>query len=130
MTPAKELAQWKQSVASRFSSIKINEITIDGVDKDTLIDTNPLAIAVNIDPGSMDPAELTVQLVVGPGSDQVFLGKPDVLSLEKVSEENGSLLYQGSYLPQSNGPHVFGVRIMPTTKDLASLFDTGLVLWG
>lgn len=53
MTPAKELAQWKQNVASRFSTIKINEIVIDGAMEDTLIDTNPLTVAVNIEPGSM-----------------------------------------------------------------------------
>jgi phosphorylase/glycogen(starch) synthase len=38
--------------------------------------------------------------------------------------------FAGEYVVQENGPHSYGVRVMPYNKDLASKQELGLVLWG
>jgi len=43
---------------------------------------------------------------------------------------DGTVTFAGEYVVQENGPHSYGVRVMPYNKDLASKQELGLVLWG
>ena len=44
--------------------------------------------------------------------------------------KDGTVTFTGEYVVQENGPHSYGVRIMPYNRNLASKQELGLVLWG
>lgn len=129
--PARHLAEWKKDVAGRFSSLRIEQIRVEGVADNVLPCFRPLGVTASIVPGSMKAEELLVQLVAGPSDGSDFPARPDVVQLEYVrTTGDGRLIYTGSYTPRHNGHHAYGVRVMPVTEGLASPLDTLLVAWG
>ena len=129
---ARQLAAWKTGVAQRFGSLKMDSIVITGLGSEENADAESMHVSVDILPGDMRAGELLVQLVAGPGNGASFNGRPDVvdLTLENDDEPAGRLTYTGDYTPTRNGRHIYGIRVMPMTKDLDSPLDTRLVLWG
>ncbi len=127
----KHLAEWKKDVAGRFPSLRIESLRVDGVADDVLCCNRAMRVEALIRPGAMKKEELLVQLVAGPHNGVNFIGAPDCIQLHNVrSEEDGALVYAGSYSPTRNGYHAYGVRVLPVTQGLASPLDTGLALWG
>lgn len=126
-----KLAEWKKDVAGRFPSLRIERLRVDGVAQDILCCNRAMRVEAFIQPGTMKKDELLVQLVAGPHNGTYFIGSPDCINLNNVRvEEDGTLVYAGSYSPTRNGYHAYGVRVMPVTEGLASPLETGLVLWG
>ena len=127
----RRLAEWKHDVAGRFPSLRIERLRVDGVAEDLLCCNRSMRVEAIIRPGVMKKEELLVQLVAGPYNGSNFIGAPDCINLNLVrAEEDGALVYTGSYSPTRNGYHAYGVRVMPVTEGLASPLETGLVLWG
>ncbi|GAB7140426.1 hypothetical protein RsTz2092_03740 [Deferribacterales bacterium RsTz2092] len=128
---AKRIAEWKSGVVGRFSSVNIAEMLISDVESEADMHIGQeISLRVTINPGDMRPDELLVQLVVGIGNGNEFFGKPDVLLLKQVDAIKNRIIYKGTYAINREGKHIYGIRVFPTTKGLASPLDTGLVLWG
>jgi phosphorylase/glycogen(starch) synthase len=43
---------------------------------------------------------------------------------------DGILTFSVEYVIRENGPHSYGLRVLPYNENLASRQETGLVLWG
>lgn len=128
---ARHLAEWKQNIPVRFSSLTITEITITGVDGDIIACGRPLNVRVIVSPGEVAVDEILAQLVIGSvNSKGEFIGKPDVVRLHSKSNGNELVTYEGTYMPTINGRFAYGIRIMPVTEGLESPLDSGLILWG
>jgi phosphorylase/glycogen(starch) synthase len=128
---ARRLAGWKNGVGPRFNTVKIDGIVIDGMESDNNLLTNqPINVKVEVDPGDMLPEELLVELVIGLGEGQDFVGKPSVCPLTRVDSTRKRITYVGQCSVEQEGKHIYGIRVLPVTKGLASPLETHLVLWG
>ncbi len=134
MSMIKSLAAWNAEIASRFASVKVGDIRVDGIDGDSLTCGLPLGVQIDINLGSMATKELLVQLVIGPatpaGDD--FAGYPEVVRLtpsRMKAGDDGVITFKGTYVANRNGRYVYGFRVLPITEGLESPISTGLVIW-
>jgi len=128
---ARELADWKRKVPMRFSSVKLLDVHVDGIMGDSVVVGTPFVVSVRVDPGKLEPEEILAELVIGRRDGQVFSKPPIAIPLHMTGKaKDGTVTFAGEYVVQENGPHSYGVRIMPYNRDLASKQELGLVLWG
>lgn len=128
---ARQLADWKAKVAMRFSSLKLEEVVIHGVQGDTIPVGQPLTVTARISPGRMKPEEIYPELIIGERGPNGFAGSPERAPLTLIEERaDGVLTYSVSYTIKGNGPYQYGVRVMPFHPQLDSIFESGLILWG
>ena len=130
MALARRLAAWKKDITSRFNLIKIEDVSVDGLVRGKLHDTDRLAFKVRVHLAGMNPSEVKVELVAGPGTEQEFSIQPELVALDLVGKEEELHIYEGKFSPGQNGNHAYGVRVLPVIPGLGSPFETGLVLWG
>ncbi len=115
----------------RFSSLKLQEVTVEGIHGDTIVVDQPLSVQVRIEPGKMAPEEIHVELVIGPRDGHGFSGTPERITLKIVDvEKDGVLIFSGEYTVRANGTYSYGIRVLPFHPQLATLQETGLILWG
>lgn len=128
----RSLAAWQKDLAARFSSIKIEELSVSGMEENTMACGEPVNVHLRLALGDMRPDEVLVQLVMGRAQlNGEFMGKPDVLRLEPRTNDakNGSVRYSASYIPSASGHYRYGVRVMPVHPAQASPLETDLVIW-
>ncbi len=126
----KRLAVWKAEAPVRFSTLRLQQIEVSGMEGDILVCGEPMNIEANINIGDMPLEEVLVQLVIGNTNGEDFSTAPDVVKLEPHLQADGSYTYKGSYVALKNGRYAYGVRVMPTTEDLGAVSSTKLVIWG
>jgi phosphorylase/glycogen(starch) synthase len=80
----------------------------------------------------MMPEELLVQFVVGSGSGSgnEYTSAPDIVEMKRTGVNRNTLIYKAKYAVSREGKQLYGVRVFPVKKGLASPLDTHLVLWG
>ncbi len=128
---AKELSDWKRKVPMRFSSTRLLEVSVEGVTGDSVFVGNPFVVSVKVDPGKLEPEEVMAELVIGRRDGYDFVGEPDCVPLTLMGKDAaGILTFTGVYIVKENGPHLYGVRILPYHRNLAMKQELGLVLWG
>jgi len=128
---ARELADWKRKLPMRFSSLRLVDVSIEGIRGDTIIVDKPLDVSVRIDPGKFTPEELLVELVIGKKDGGGFIQQPDCLPLAiSRREEDGIVTFSVSYTVSQNGAYAYGIRVLPFHPHLAAKQETGLVYWG
>jgi len=128
---AKEIAEWKSKVAMRFSSLKLGEVIVQGIQGDSISVGEKLKVLVRIAPGRMETKEIYVEFLIGEKGPAGFSRPPERLPLELMEEgRDGILTYGLTYEVKMNGPYQYGIRIMPYHPELDSLLETGLVIWG
>ena len=127
---ARELGEWKTKIPMRFSSLKLLEISVEGIHGETVTVDEPLTVSARVDPGKLREEEILVELVIGLAGPDGFVGEPEKVPLVKTQEASGVLTFSTQYRVPSNGPYRYGVRVLPHHPLLASKMETGLVLWG
>jgi len=128
---ARTIVDWKRKVPMRFSSMKLQEVSIGGIHGDTIVVDQPLSVQVRIDPGKMAPEEILVEMVVGLRDSHGFTGAPQRVPLKVADvEKNGMLVFSGEYTVRENGMFSYGIRVLPFHPQLATLQEMGLILWG
>ena len=128
---AKEIADWKYKLPMRFSSLKLNDVIVEGIHGDTVNVDQPLTISVRIDPGKMSLDEIYVEMIIGPRDNNGFIGMPESVPLKFVSKtDSGVAIYSADYYIRQNGTYTYGIRVMPYHRNLSSKLETGLILWG
>jgi len=128
---AKDIAEWKSKIPMRFSSLRLLDISVEGIQGDTIVVDQPLVVTARIDPGKLKPEEIYAELFIGPDDGYGFTDPPDRVPLKMVTNLlNGSLIFTAEYRVRRNGPHSYGIRVLPYNEKLASKHETGLILWG
>lgn len=128
---AKEIADWKSKIPMRFSSMKLLDVTVDGIHGDTIIVDQPLVVSVRIDPGKMAEDEIYAEMIIGQRDHGVFVDGPESVPLKLVSKTaDGIFTYAAEYPVRKNGSYSYGIRVMPFNSHLSSKLETGLILWG
>jgi phosphorylase/glycogen(starch) synthase len=127
---ARELADWKRKIPTRFSSLRLLDVSIEGIHGDTVFVDQPLTVNARIDPGKVEPGEILVELVIGKKDRYEFAGTPDCVPLHVAEKTpDGILIYSAEYIVKYNGPYLYGVRVLPYHENLAAKQETGLILW-
>ena len=127
---ARELAAWKRSVAGRFSSVHVLDITTSGLTGGTIQIGGPLTVQVRLDPGEVAPDELCVELVVGKAQPEESVRQPACIRLHPDEESGGrTATFRGEFVASDKGSYSYGIRIMPFHSDLGDLSEMELVVW-
>jgi phosphorylase/glycogen(starch) synthase len=113
----------------RFSSIRLIDVSFEGIHGDTINVGEPFTIKLRIDPGKLDPEEILPELVVGKMSGDNFMTMPDSVPLKSDGASGNVLNYSGTYNVKESGRYSYGIRIIPYNKNLASKQEMGLALW-
>jgi phosphorylase/glycogen(starch) synthase len=128
---ARALADWKRKIPMRFSSVKLLDVTVEGIHGHNIPVNEPLTVTVRIDPGKLDPQEILVELIVGREDVGETIVRPEYLPMRIANKgADGILTFSVEYIVRENGPHRYGLRVLPDNEKLASRQETGLVLWG
>jgi phosphorylase/glycogen(starch) synthase len=128
---ARELADWKRKLPMRFSSLRLLDVSVEGIRGDTIIVERPLSVTVRIDPGKMEPAELLVELLIGRKEGAGFSDLPECIPIEVSNRgEDGIITFSAAYTVRQNGAYAYGIRVLPNHPRLAAKQETGLVYWG
>ncbi len=128
---ARELADWKLKMPMRFSSLRLLDVSIDGVYGDAIYVDQPLVVNARLDPGKMEPEEILVELMIGRADGGDFVEDPESVPLKMVEKgDDGVLNFSVKYEVKQNGLYSYGIRVAPYHKNLASKYEIGLILWG
>jgi hypothetical protein len=115
----------------RFSSLKLLDVTVEGIHGDNIPVNEPLRVTVRIDPGKLEPHEIMAELIIGHRDGQDMVVHPEYLPMRIANKgADGILTFSVEYVIRENGPHSYGLRVLPYNENLASRQETGLVLWG
>ncbi len=126
----KELTAWKSKIRSRFSSLVVRRFIINGIKGELLSPRTPLCIEIDIDPGSLLPEELLVEMVMNRHKENEFSENSKILQFDRVSSsEERPLLYRLEHQVSEIGNYHFGIRILPYHALLGNPRETGLVHW-
>jgi phosphorylase/glycogen(starch) synthase len=128
---ARALADWKRKIPMRFSSVKLLDVTVEGIHGDNIPVNEPLTVNVRIDPGKLEPQEILVELVIGRKDGQDGVVHPEYRPMRIVNKGvDGIFTFSVEYIIRENGPYSYGLRVLPHNDKLASRQETGLILWG
>jgi phosphorylase/glycogen(starch) synthase len=128
---AKELADWKRKIPMRFSSLRLLDVSVEGIRGDIILVESPLTVTVRIDPGKMEPQEVLAELVIGKKEGPGFAEPPECIPLAMNSRaSDGILTFSVSYTVRQNGAYSYGIRALPYHPNLATKQETNLVYWG
>lgn len=126
---AKELAEWKRKIPVRFSSLRLLEVTVEGIRSDEVLIDEPLTFTASIDPGNLEMEEILVEVIVGKRVGESLQQPSFVPLIRKGRESDGTITFTGRHIVRENGPYAYGIRVMPLHENLASKEDTGLIIW-
>ncbi len=141
LAAAKELTAWKRDIQSKWSSIKINEVTLNLDEHSKLLDLNKydphidagsdLRVTANITLGDIDPSNVAVELYFGRVNANGKIKNATVIEMasESKTKSDGTYLFSGNLDCKISGQHGFSVRVVPKHKNISSPFDLGMVHW-
>ncbi|MFH0775593.1 MAG: hypothetical protein V2A53_08930 [bacterium] len=126
-----EIADWKRSITARFSSVHINNITIDGGERLNVGDE--IAIRLEINKGRVSKEELSAQIVVIEEAKEEatsYTGEIQYIDMSAETEDDTTIKYTARYKAGRSGKLNYGIRITPFHPDVDDTADLGLVYWG
>jgi starch phosphorylase len=123
---AKALAQWKTKLRDAWDAVRIEgvdgEVTPAGVGE-----TRTVSAGIRL--GSLDPGDVSVEIVHGPVGANGELVMPVVSRMEAGRPSEDVCTYEGSFTTDNAGLYGYAVRVLPCNKDLTGSMDLGLVTW-
>jgi phosphorylase/glycogen(starch) synthase len=136
---ARELTEWKKSISTRFPSVHIHNISIEGVDGDILNVGDKITIYVEVNKGKVTKDEVKAEVLISQNKEEepiTFSGQEEMRFEEisyvpmKLSSEEGNLLkYNCVYTADKSGKFNYGIRVLPDHPDMDDILDLNLVFW-
>ncbi|MGA2499462.1 MAG: alpha-glucan family phosphorylase [Tepidisphaeraceae bacterium] len=128
MKKAVELAAYKDYVRSRWGGIRIVGVHSSGNGHYKV--GQSMQVEAIIDLPELKSTDVRVQLYAGEVNSYNALENASPINMEYVREMGPNRhLFVGKLDCQISGRHGFAVRIVPGNDDLASPFESGLILW-
>ena len=126
--PAKDLAHWKQYLFEHWYNMRIESIEFS---EETDIQVNQsVKVSAKIDLAGLQSEDVQLELYSGSVNDKgdIVDGTSVIMNYQGLTEDNYSL-YTGEVLYRSSGLQGLSLRVLPKHKNLASLYEPGLILW-
>ena len=129
MERAKALAAWKESIRDRWSEVEVGKVDIDS--RGDLLVGGKLKVRSQIKLGSIDPAEVLVELYYGLVDANGNIGSAEAVPMEHVGKTGSDdfHIFTGEIPCRRSGLCGFTIRVMPHHSDLVNRYDTGLICW-
>jgi starch phosphorylase len=124
---ARALAAWKERVRTAWHGVHVDRVDGDMAAAD-LGGERPVEAIVAL--GSLDAADVDVQLLHGPVGQGNELTESTIVSMSRAGEaDDDHARYVGSFRTERAGRYGFTVRIVPRHPDLVSPVELGLAAW-
>jgi hypothetical protein len=68
-------------------------------------------------------------MVLGATDGTNFISDPEIIDLEQTGDYDGILVYEATCKARVNGPHAYGLRVVPCVDPLDNIMHAGLVHW-
>ena len=126
---AKDLAQWKDTMASQWSQVRIEGTQADMNSEITVGMMIPVKAKIGV--GRLEPGDIAVDAYFG-----VLDSRGNIIGGELVPLQPSEKLGQNMYLFTGEiesrfcGRHGFLIRVMPKHARLGAVYEPGLILWG
>ena len=125
---SRDLSDWKQRLAERWSSIELE--SIDSQDQSDLRVGEELQVRASLRLGEVHPSELSVELYYGGLDDKAEISDAQSIPMNVTNGgENGIHEFEGRIRCDSSGRCGFALRIVPNHPNLASPYELGLISW-
>ena len=128
MKRAKALADWKESIADRWSEVSVGKTDV-AKEGELLVGTD-LQVQCQITLGSIDPSDVLVELYYGVAGADGSIQDAQTVAMEwrdKASSDRH--VFTGKIPCRHSGLCGFSVRVVPFHPDLCGKFDMGLACW-
>lgn len=133
----RSLSEWKNSIRTRFPGIHIRDISIEGISGDILNVGDKINFLLEINKGKIKKDEITAQVIIFQNkteSDISFYDKrynEDIVIVPMdCLEDNGSIIkFNCEYTASKSGKFNYGIRILPSHKEIDDVIDLNLVYW-
>jgi starch phosphorylase len=126
---AAELARWRHRMAQGWPQVRIEAVDAKGTDP--LHVGAEMTVKARVNLGGISPDDVEVQLFHGVVDSLGEIPNPRTVRMgHNGMHEGNTWHFQGSIPCRTSGQHGFAVRVLPKHKDLANLFEPGLICWG
>lgn len=125
---AANLADWKASMRDRWPEVAVTKV--DAAHQGDLPVGSQLPVRCQVKLGTIDPNDVSVELVYGLINSEGQVDNGEVAKMEPVGGgSEGHHVFSGFIPCQRSGLCGFSVRVIPHNPDLANKYDTGLICW-
>jgi starch phosphorylase len=124
---ARGLAGWKRRVRAHWQELAI--LSVDAETSRELEVGSDLELRVRVLLGSLDPEEVSVEVLFGPLDAQGEIVAGDPLPLTYLSSEGSVAVFSGAVPCREPGQHAFAARVLPFRRELVNKFETGKITW-
>ncbi len=122
----RSLAAWKERVLTQWDEVAVIDVDGDVLAADV---GEERAVRATVRIGSLDVADVSVQLAHGRVGASGELLDPEIVEMEATECINGTCIYGASFLASQAGLYGFAVRVIPTHEDLVTDMDLGCIAW-
>ena len=81
-------------------------------------------VEASVSLGTLEPADVEVQLLHGPVGQNDELDRPQVVTMAPAGER-----YEGTFTCDRAGRYGYTVRVVPSSPDLVTSVELGRVVW-
>ena len=128
MEAAKALAQERQRVRRGFPQLRIASAHI--ADLTAIQVGDPVTARVEVDLGSLSPADVVVEMLLGHAADNGDLENRTAVPLTPTGKPaNGVQAFEGTTRVEHSGHYACGLRVRPAMASSAGDSLSDLVLW-
>jgi starch phosphorylase len=127
---AREIAARKEKLLHAWKGVRIENLTVTDATNGTIGLGDTFEVEAIIDPGELDPGDITVELFIGQANEMDEIVDPVVLPLtRKEASGKGPIKFVGGYMPSGAGSFRYGVRVRPRMDNEAEANELGLIQW-
>ena len=139
LNKVKEIAQWKKSIKTKFSTVQIQDVTIDGIYGDNLSINNEITAQIDISLSKAFKEELNVEMIVFQNKRiknleyseywPAYCDEIRYITMYPVEEKNNIITYRGNFKGDRAGKYNLGIRIIPNNRNIDDIIDLNQVYW-
>ncbi len=125
---ARELAAWMEKVRENWHSVRIESVESE-IDNGTCEVGDPIPVKVALRAEGLKPSDLLVEIQHGRIKHDGWLTERESVRLQFERDEDGMLIFRGSFESSHSGNQGFTVRILPCHIEFGRIIEPGLVCW-
>ncbi|MDQ3953606.1 MAG: alpha-glucan family phosphorylase [Actinomycetota bacterium] len=123
---ATALAAWKDRMRASWESVSILNVEGDATAADV---GEQRSVSVTVRLGALSTDDVAVQLAHGRVGANGELVEPELIALQPGDSTDGTCVYTGAFRTGEPGLYGYAVRVIPSSEDLMSPMDLGLIAW-
>jgi len=127
---ARDVASWRSKVIHRWNEVQIE--SVDAQVPESAVVGNRLPVEAQIRLGSIEPAEVSVELYYGPLDSRglIAMGSSAQLRCEGRNGSEETYKYSGVIPCEYSGRYGYALRIVPHHPEMSARYHVGLLKWG